>query len=78
MPETKNVLELMTEMLHEQENHRMRSNNCAIDNHFITNIDGDEKTEESYENKVKFKFKKFSCNFLFYAHRVLFVNRFHS
>ena len=51
MPETKNVLELMTEMLQEQENYRMRSN-CASENHFISNIDGDEKTE-TYENKVK-------------------------
>lgn len=50
MPETKNVLELMTEMLHEQEN--FKRTNCAIENNYIKNIDGEK--EETYENKVYF------------------------
>ena len=54
MPETKNVLELMTEMLHEQENSKTRSS-CAIENNYLTNNDG-EKTE-NYENKVRYNLK---------------------
>jgi hypothetical protein len=49
MPETKNVLELMTEMLHEQENYKLRSS-CANEENYISNINGD-KTD-TYDNKV--------------------------
>lgn len=49
MPETKNVLELMTEMLHEQENSKLRSN-CAIDNQYVNKNDGEKK--ENYDIKV--------------------------
>ena len=58
MPETKNVLELMSEMLKEQENYQ---NNCAINQQNNSqNIEPDPEPVYVNENKVKPSTAKFN------------------
>ena len=59
MPETKNVLELMTEMLHEQENYE----NSAIKDSYKSNSENGDKLESmsSFVSETK-------VNFFFFLH----------